>query len=131
MLLLNGIRLMPEYTPARALLWGSVLALWGSGAVFMMGAKTLNIHTVRLALQRLSVHTVRSPLQLLPGHQRRRSSCLPSVLSSLHTSSGLCRLTPLLSAAQLCQHFGYASCCLLPRKTRLHLVNAQCTATAA
>ena len=40
------MRLMPEYTPARAMLWGGILALWGTAAVTASVARSLDIHTV-------------------------------------------------------------------------------------
>lgn len=40
---LRGFRLLPELTPGRAFLWGTVLALWGTGALVATTAKSLNI----------------------------------------------------------------------------------------
>lgn len=44
--LVKGIRLLPEFTPGRAMLWGSILAVWGTAAIVMSTAKSLNIKTV-------------------------------------------------------------------------------------
>lgn len=44
----SGMRLMPEYTPARAMLWGTIIALWGTGALVASTARGLDIHTVGL-----------------------------------------------------------------------------------
>jgi hypothetical protein len=38
-----GMRLMPTYTPGRALLWGSVLAAWGTGALAASAARSFGI----------------------------------------------------------------------------------------
>ncbi|KAI3434849.1 hypothetical protein D9Q98_002903 [Chlorella vulgaris] len=40
-----GLRLLPKFTPGRALLWGTILALWGTGAVVATTAKQLEIST--------------------------------------------------------------------------------------
>jgi len=37
------LRLMPDYTPGRALMWGSVLAVWGTAAIVLRSAKSLEI----------------------------------------------------------------------------------------
>lgn len=49
----QGIRLMPEYTPARAMLWGSIIALWATGAVTASVARSLDIHTAEEASEKL------------------------------------------------------------------------------
>lgn len=49
----SGIRLMPEYTPARAMLWGSILALWGTGALVATAARRLDIHSTEDASEKL------------------------------------------------------------------------------
>ena len=38
-------RLLPKFTPGRAFLWGTVLALWGTGAVVATAARQLDIRT--------------------------------------------------------------------------------------
>lgn len=38
-----GYRLLPELTPGRAFLWGTVLAVWATTAVVMGTARTLDI----------------------------------------------------------------------------------------
>lgn len=43
----QGLRLMPEYTPARAMLWGSILAVWGTAILTASVARQLDIHDVR------------------------------------------------------------------------------------
>ena len=43
---LNGMRLMPEFTPGRAMLWGTILAFWGTAAAVAGTARALDIHTV-------------------------------------------------------------------------------------
>lgn len=45
--LVQGYRLLPQFTPGRALMWGSILAVWGTAAVAMGTARHLDIHTVR------------------------------------------------------------------------------------
>lgn len=39
-------RLLPQFTPGRALMWGSILALWGTGALVMSSSRALNIQRV-------------------------------------------------------------------------------------
>lgn len=51
--LIKGIRLLPEFTPGRAMLWGSILAVWGTAAIVMSTAKTLGIHTTAEASDKL------------------------------------------------------------------------------
>lgn len=41
--LLAGVRVMPVYSPGRALLWGTVLAAWGTGAIVASTARSLEI----------------------------------------------------------------------------------------
>lgn len=40
---LGGYRLLPEMTPGRALMWGTIVAVWGTGALVMSTAKYLGI----------------------------------------------------------------------------------------
>jgi len=47
-------RLLPEYTPGRALVWGSILALWGTSVVVMRAARSLDITSVDDANGKLS-----------------------------------------------------------------------------
>lgn len=51
--LVQGYRLLPEFTPGRAMFWGSILAVWGTAAVVMSTAKSLNIHTTADASDKL------------------------------------------------------------------------------
>lgn len=44
--LVKGYRLLPEFTPGRAMLWGTILAVWGTAAVVASTAKSLDIKTV-------------------------------------------------------------------------------------
>lgn len=48
-------RLLPEYTPGRALVWGSILALWGTSVVVMRSARALDITSIDDANSKLSV----------------------------------------------------------------------------
>lgn len=41
----RGMRLLPVFTPGRAMMWGTILALWGTGAVFASSSRALNIRT--------------------------------------------------------------------------------------
>ena len=50
--LVKGIRLLPEFTPGRAMLWGSILAVWGTAALVVSTAKSLDIKTVTLSSHR-------------------------------------------------------------------------------
>ena len=50
--LVRGMRLLPELTPGRAMLWGTILAVWGTAAVFASTARSLDIKTVSSALFR-------------------------------------------------------------------------------
>lgn len=47
----QGMRLMPEYTPGRAMLWGSILAIWGTAILTATAARSLDIHDVSLLQQ--------------------------------------------------------------------------------
>lgn len=38
-----GYRLLPEFTPGRAMLWGTVIAMWATGAVVATAMKNLEI----------------------------------------------------------------------------------------
>jgi hypothetical protein len=38
-------RLLPKFTPGRAMMWGTILALWGTGALVATTARQLDIHT--------------------------------------------------------------------------------------
>jgi len=38
-----GYRLLPEFTPGRAMLWGTILAIWGTAAVVVTAARQLDI----------------------------------------------------------------------------------------
>ena len=58
--LVKGIRLLPEFTPGRAMLWGSILAVWGTAALVVSTAKSLDIKTVTFS----SHHDVHSALQI-------------------------------------------------------------------
>lgn len=49
----QGLRLMPEYTPARAMLWGSILAVWGTATITASIARYLDIHNVCSSLHNL------------------------------------------------------------------------------
>ena len=44
--LVQGYRLLPEFTPGRAMFWGSIIALWGTAALVMSAARSLDIKTV-------------------------------------------------------------------------------------
>ena len=40
------MRLLPVFSPGRALLWGTILAAWGTGAVVASSSRALDIRTV-------------------------------------------------------------------------------------
>lgn len=40
---LAGYRLLPEFTPGRAMMWGTILAMWGTGALVATAMRTLDI----------------------------------------------------------------------------------------
>ncbi|KAK9817724.1 hypothetical protein WJX72_001239 [[Myrmecia] bisecta] len=44
--LVRGYRLLPEFTPGRALMWGTIFAVWGSAALVVSTARQLGIHKV-------------------------------------------------------------------------------------
>ena len=60
--LVKGIRLLPEFTPGRAMLWGSILAVWGTAALVVSTAKSLDIKTVTFSSHQ-DVCTAHSTLQ--------------------------------------------------------------------
>lgn len=41
--LLQGYRLLPQFTPGRALLWGTILAVWGTAGLVVTSARHLGI----------------------------------------------------------------------------------------
>lgn len=43
--LVSGYRLLPQLSPGRAFLWGSILALWGTAGLAMSTARHLDIHS--------------------------------------------------------------------------------------
>jgi len=51
--LLQGYRLLPEFTPGRAMLWGTIFAIWGTAAVVVTSAKSLDIKTTEEASAKL------------------------------------------------------------------------------
>jgi hypothetical protein len=44
---LGGYRVLPEMTPGRALMWGTIVAVWGTGALVMSTARYLGIEELR------------------------------------------------------------------------------------
>jgi hypothetical protein len=50
---LGGLRVLPECTPGRALMWGTVLALWGTGAIVASTAKYLDIRDASQAPEKI------------------------------------------------------------------------------
>ena len=43
----GGLRVLPEMTPGRALMWGTIVALWGTGALVASTAKYLGIESMQ------------------------------------------------------------------------------------
>ena len=54
--LVAGLRLMPVYTPGRALLWGTVLAAWGTAAAVASSARALGVQSVEEAPEALRAY---------------------------------------------------------------------------
>ena len=54
--LVAGLRLMPIYTPGRALLWGTVLAAWATAAAVASSARALGVHNVTEAPEALRAY---------------------------------------------------------------------------
>ncbi|KAL4436815.1 hypothetical protein ABPG75_003954 [Micractinium tetrahymenae] len=48
-----GYRVLPEMTPGRAFMWGTILAVWGTGALIASTARSLDIHSADEAPSRL------------------------------------------------------------------------------
>lgn len=48
-----GYRLLPEFTPGRALMWGTILALWGTAGLVASTARGLDIGSAEEAPGRL------------------------------------------------------------------------------
>ena len=44
--LVQGYRLLPQLTPGRAFMWGSIFSLWATAGLAMTAARHLDIHTV-------------------------------------------------------------------------------------
>jgi hypothetical protein len=40
---LAGMRLLPKFTPGRAMLWGTILAVWGTAGIVSASARSLDI----------------------------------------------------------------------------------------
>lgn len=84
----QGIRLMPEYTPARAMLWGSIMAVWATGAITASVARSLDIHTAEEASEKMRsafepfVHYSHQIFQPVKGWFAEQDT------SGLHTSFG-------------------------------------------
>lgn len=57
---LGGYRVLPEMTPGRALMWGTIVAVWGTGALVMSTAKYLGIEELGDVPERMKA--VLSPL---------------------------------------------------------------------
>lgn len=66
------LKLFPDFTPGRALLWGSLLAVWGTSAVAVRTAKAMGIHSLEdvrsrfgsaLAPVRGSMHATLEPFR--------------------------------------------------------------------
>jgi hypothetical protein len=79
--LVAGIRLMPIYTPGRALLWGTVLAAWGTAAAVASSARALGVQSAAEAPEALRAH-------FAPAAARMRSAAEPWK-GSLAISGGL------------------------------------------
>ena len=41
-------RLLPQFTPGRAMMWGTILALWGTGAIVASSSRSLGIRRVSM-----------------------------------------------------------------------------------
>lgn len=68
--LVAGLRLMPVYTPGRALLWGTVLAAWGSAAAVASSARALGVQSVSDAPEALRAY-------FAPAAERMRFAAEP------------------------------------------------------
>lgn len=98
--LVKGIRLLPEFTPGRAMLWGSILAVWGTAAIVMSTAKSLNIKTVsQRTSARPCVNIYASLACAAPMHLPLayvptpcKISCLPHADCSCHFLFKLCNV---------------------------------------
>lgn len=42
----RGLIVFPKFTPGRAFLWGTILAVWGTGVAMTLGSKTTGVKTV-------------------------------------------------------------------------------------
>lgn len=68
--LVAGVRLMPVYTPGRALLWGTVLAAWGTAAAVASSARALGVQSAADAPEALRAY-------FAPAAERMRSVAEP------------------------------------------------------
>lgn len=68
--LVAGLRLMPIYTPGRALLWGTVLAAWGTAAAVASSARALGVQNVSEAPEALRAY-------FAPAAERMRFAAEP------------------------------------------------------
>jgi hypothetical protein len=78
--LVAGLRLMPIYTPGRALLWGTVLAAWGTAAAVASSARALGVQSAADAPDALRAY-------FAPAAARMRSRAEP-LKGSLAISGG-------------------------------------------
>ena len=79
--LVAGLRLMPIYTPGRALLWGTVLAAWGTAAAVASSARALGVESAADAPEALRAY-------FAPAAARAREAAEPWK-GSLAVSGGL------------------------------------------
>ncbi|KAK9798560.1 hypothetical protein WJX73_006163 [Symbiochloris irregularis] len=92
--LVQGYRLLPQFTPGRAFMWGSILAMWGTAGLAVSAARQLDIHTAEGAAEKLratcapmidAVSSAFSPLkgQLASSQAAERSLAADNSLTEL------------------------------------------------
>lgn len=124
---MSGYRLLPQLSPGRAFLWGSILALWGTAGLAMSTARHLDIHSVSHSEFWLSaVHSAHASAMNMPEACPQSLKSVPSIstLQLQHTLSvslpAQCtdQLGPRDSNGGLCAHAPAAAMCDTSKHSR-------------
>lgn len=81
---LAGFRVLPDLTPGRALMWGTILAVWGTATVTVLAARALDIHTLADVPVKMKEH-----LQPVKEWSRATLSVIPDTFTPLRDSDAM------------------------------------------
>lgn len=110
-------RLLPKFTPGRAMMWGTILALWGTGALVATTARQLDIHTSGERQLSFLCHLGCRLPSAAAGSQAQAQPCRPPPAllpwrkpapAALQQASGG---TAALARAPACARLTAARCC--------------------